>query len=84
MHLTVGTLNSCYSVLSAFEKSSAACISDLLRQVSNGQYLDAIGMAGKSILHAEALFSTIGDLDHHHSRLKLKGASRLPGQACPS
>ena len=45
-----------FSVLSAFEESSAACISDMLRQVSNGQYLEAIRMAEKFILHIEVFF----------------------------
>lgn len=62
------------SVLSAFEESSAACISDMLRQVSNGQYLDAIRMAEKFILHVEVLFATIDDLEHHFSRLNMKGS----------
>ena len=51
------------SVLSAFEESSAACISDMLRQVSNGAYLDAIRMVEKFILHVEVLFGTIDDLE---------------------
>lgn len=61
------------SVLSAFEESSAACISDMLRQVSNGQYLDAIRMAEKFILHVEVLFASIDDLEFHFSRLNMKG-----------
>jgi hypothetical protein len=61
------------SVLSAFEESSAACISDMLRQVSNGQYLDAIRMAEKFILHVEVLFATIDDLEFHFYRLGMKG-----------
>jgi hypothetical protein len=62
------------SVLSAFEESSAACISDMLRQVSNGQYLDAIRMAEKFILHVEVLFGAIDDLEHHFASNGLKGA----------
>jgi len=61
------------SVLSAFEESSAACISDMLRQVSNGQYLDAIRMAEKFILHVEVLFGAIDDLEHHFAGNGLKG-----------
>lgn len=61
------------SVLSAFEESSAACISDMLRQVSNGQYLDAIRMAEKFILHVEVLFATIDDLEYYFARLTVKG-----------
>jgi hypothetical protein len=61
------------SVLSAFEESSAACISDMLRQVSNGQYIDAIRMAEKFILHVEVLFAAIDDLEYHFARLSMKG-----------
>jgi len=57
-----------WTVLSAFEESSAACISDMLRQVSNGQYLEAIRMAEKFIIHVEVLFGTIDDLEHHFGR----------------
>ncbi|KAJ6518673.1 RhoGAP-domain-containing protein [Mycena sanguinolenta] len=66
-----------WTVLSAFEESSAACISDMLRQVSNGQYLDAIRMAEKFILHVEVLFATIDDLEHHFYRLGMKGMSHV-------
>ncbi|TFK71654.1 hypothetical protein BDN72DRAFT_869889 [Pluteus cervinus] len=62
-----------WTVLSAFEESSAACISEMLRQVSNGQYLEAIRMAEKFILHVEVLFATIDDIDFHFARLNLKG-----------
>ncbi|KAJ6493669.1 hypothetical protein C8R47DRAFT_975284 [Mycena vitilis] len=66
-----------WTVLSAFEESSAACISDMLRQVSNGQYLDAIRMAEKFILHVEVLFATIDDLEYHFYRLSMKGMSHV-------
>ncbi|KAJ6581386.1 hypothetical protein B0H19DRAFT_1114963 [Mycena capillaripes] len=66
-----------WTVLSAFEESSAACISDMLRQVSNGQYLDAIRMAEKFILHVEVLFATIDDLEYHFYRLNMKGMSHV-------
>jgi hypothetical protein len=60
-------------VLSAIEESSAACISDMLRQVSNGAYLDAIRMADKFILHVEVLFGTIDDLEFYFASLNMKG-----------
>ncbi|KZT65621.1 RhoGAP-domain-containing protein [Daedalea quercina L-15889] len=66
-----------WTVLSAFEESSAACISDMLRQVSNGQYLEAIRMAEKFILHVEVLFATIDDLEWQFARLKQKGMSHV-------
>jgi hypothetical protein len=61
------------SVLSAFEESSAACISDMLRHVSSGQYLDAIRMAEKFILHVEVLFATLDDLEWQFAQLSMKG-----------
>lgn len=64
------------SVLSAFEESSAACISDMLRHVSSGQYLDAIRMAEKFILHVEVLFATIDDLEWQFTQLSMKGPLR--------
>ncbi|KAJ3973766.1 LIM domain-containing protein [Lentinula raphanica] len=66
-----------WTVLSAFEESSAACISDMLRQVSNGQYLDAIRMAEKFILHVEVLFASIDDLEFQFARLNMKGMSHV-------
>lgn len=46
----------------------------MLRQVSNGQYLDAIRMAEKFILHVEVLFAAIDDLECHFAHLNMKGA----------
>ncbi|KAH8093809.1 RhoGAP-domain-containing protein [Cristinia sonorae] len=66
-----------WTVLSAFEESSAACISDMLRQVSNGQYLEAIRMAEKFILHVEVLFATIDDLEFQFAKLNMKGMSHV-------
>ncbi|TFK51741.1 hypothetical protein OE88DRAFT_1464684 [Heliocybe sulcata] len=66
-----------WTVLSAFEESSAACISDMLRQVSNGQYLEAIRMAEKFILHVEVLFATIDDLEYYFASLSVKGMSHV-------
>jgi hypothetical protein len=68
-----------WTVLSAFEESSAACISDMLRQVSNGVYLDAIRMAEKFILHVEVLFATVDDLEYQFAKLNKKGAFFLHG-----
>ncbi|KZS94563.1 RhoGAP-domain-containing protein [Sistotremastrum niveocremeum HHB9708] len=66
-----------WSVLSAFEESSAACISDMLRQVSNGHYLEAIRMAEKFILHVEVLFATIDDLEACFAKMSAKGMSHV-------
>jgi hypothetical protein len=64
-------------VLSAFEESSAACISDMLRHVSSAQYLEAIRMAEKFILHVEVLFATIDDLEWYFTQLGIKGMSHV-------
>ncbi|KAF9785167.1 hypothetical protein BJ322DRAFT_1006238 [Thelephora terrestris] len=66
-----------WTVLSAFEESSAACISDVLLQVENGQYLDAVLMAEKFILHVEVLFGAIDDLEHHFASNGLEGMSHV-------
>lgn len=63
--------------LSAFEESSAACISDMLRHVSNGMYLDAIRMAEKFILHVEVLFAVIDELEAGFARAGAKGMSHV-------
>lgn len=65
-------------ILSAFEESSAACISDMLRHVGDGQYLEAIRNAENFILHVEVLFATIDDLEYFFTSLGVKGASPHP------
>ena len=52
-----------WSVLSAFEESSAACISDMLLHVSNGSYVEGILVAKKFIWHVDILFSATDRLD---------------------
>jgi hypothetical protein len=52
-----------WTVLSAFEESSAGCISDMLLHVSNGAYYDGVQMAGRFILHVDILFSAMDDLE---------------------
>ena len=52
-----------WSVLSVFEESSAACISDMLLHVSNGAYVDGVLVAKKFILHVDILFSATDRLD---------------------
>ncbi|KAL3473345.1 hypothetical protein BJX99DRAFT_261407 [Aspergillus californicus] len=51
-----------WSILSSFEESSAACISDMLLHVSNGAYLDGVLVAKRFIGHVEILFSAIDQL----------------------
>ncbi|KAK8082960.1 Rho-type GTPase-activating protein 1 [Apiospora saccharicola] len=64
-----------WSVLSTFEESSAACISDMLLHVSNGAYIDGVMVAKKFILHVEVLFMAADRLDDSMKRFELKGLS---------
>ena len=51
-----------WTVLSAFEESAAACISDMLLQVSEGGYAEGLKMADYFIAHVHVLFAAIDDL----------------------
>lgn len=62
-----------WSVLSTFEESSAACISDMLLHVSNGSYVDGVMVAKKFIWHVDILFQSADRLDETMTRLDLKG-----------
>lgn len=57
-----------WRVLSTFEESSAACISDMLRHVSSGKYLGGVRFAVRFVVHVEVLFSAIDELDMHFQR----------------
>lgn len=58
-----------WSVLSAFEESSAACISDMLLHVSNGAHLDGVIVAKRFIYHVEILFQSADRLDTTMTKL---------------
>ncbi|ROT37285.1 rho-type GTPase-activating protein [Sodiomyces alkalinus F11] len=64
-----------WSVLSTFEESSAACISDMLLHVSNGAYVDGVLVAKKFIWHVEVLFTAADQLDMTMHRSEIKGLS---------
>lgn len=63
-----------WTVLSAFEESSAACISDMLLHVSNGAYVEGVAMAEKFIIHVEILFEALDALE---GRLQAASGSGL-------
>lgn len=52
-----------WSVLSTFEESSAACISDMLLHVSNGAYVDGVLVAKRFIGHVDVLFGATDKLN---------------------
>ncbi|KAH8674624.1 hypothetical protein BGZ60DRAFT_275519 [Tricladium varicosporioides] len=64
-----------WSVLSTFEESSAACISDMLLHVSNGAYVDGVLVAKKFIWHVDILFRSADKLDATMTRQGMKGLS---------
>ncbi|KAF8467714.1 hypothetical protein BDZ91DRAFT_813281 [Kalaharituber pfeilii] len=64
-----------WSVLSAFEESSAACISDMLLHVSNGAYVDGVVVSEKFIWHVEILFGSVDNLDAQFFKAGAKGLS---------
>lgn len=61
-----------WSVLSTFEESSAACISDMLLHVSNGSYVDGVVVAKKFIWHVDILFRSADRLDETMASLEMK------------
>lgn len=61
-----------WSVLSTFEESSAACISDMLLHVSNGAYVDGVVVARRFIWHVDVLFQSADRLDGTMNRLEMK------------
>ncbi|KAK4227214.1 hypothetical protein QBC38DRAFT_196855 [Podospora fimiseda] len=62
-----------WSVLSTFEESSAACISDMLLHVSNGAYVDGVMVAKKFIFHVDILFRSADRLDTTMAREEMTG-----------
>jgi hypothetical protein len=66
-----------WSVLSTFEESSAACISDMLLHVSNGAYIDGVMVAKKFIFHVDILFRSADRLDSAMAQLELNGRNEL-------
>ncbi|KAF4977423.1 hypothetical protein FZEAL_6052 [Fusarium zealandicum] len=64
-----------WSVLSTFEESSAACISDMLLHVSNGSYVDGVLVAKRFIWHVEILFQSADRLSAIMVGLNEKGMS---------
>ncbi|EEH43779.2 uncharacterized protein PADG_00068 [Paracoccidioides brasiliensis Pb18] len=61
-----------WSVLSTFEESSAACISDMLLHVSNGAYVDGVVVAKRFIFHVDILFKALDSLAVAISSRKMK------------
>ncbi|KAI1174981.1 rho-type GTPase-activating protein 1 [Nemania sp. FL0916] len=64
-----------WSVLSTFEESSAACISDMLLHVSNGSYIEGVFVARRFIIHVEILFQSADHLDETLRKLGMKALS---------
>lgn len=67
-----------WSVLSTFEESSAANISDMLLHVSNGAYVDGVLTAKKFIWHVDLLFKSADKLDAIMAQRGIKGNNSAP------
>ncbi|KAL7326175.1 Rho-type GTPase activating protein Rga1 [Mucor circinelloides] len=61
---------SIWSVLSAFEESSAVCISEMLLHVSNGAYIESICLSERFLVHVEALFAGIDKIQSIYQEYK--------------
>ncbi|KAI9321493.1 hypothetical protein BX666DRAFT_2023622 [Dichotomocladium elegans] len=64
-----------WTVLSAFEESSAVCISEMLLHVSNGAYVEGICLSERFLVHVEALFSGVDELEriyHNYDQADFK------------
>jgi hypothetical protein len=56
--------------LNTYEKENAACISDVLREVTNRRYIPAARILEKLLLSVEALFAATDDLENEFALLK--------------
>ncbi|CEI94546.1 hypothetical protein RMCBS344292_08755 [Rhizopus microsporus] len=73
---------SIWSVLSAFEESSAVCISEMLLHVSNGAYIESICLSERFLVHVEALFAGIDKIcviykEHQQSEFKYSREAKM-------
>ncbi|ORX44124.1 hypothetical protein BCR36DRAFT_415163 [Piromyces finnis] len=57
-----------WSILSAFEESSAECMAEILSYVSENLYLDGIEQAGNFLCHVDVLFSGIDEIEYKLSK----------------
>ena len=71
-----------WSVLSQFEESSAACISEMLLHVSNGAYMEGVLVAKKFINYVDVLFSATDKLDAHVIATGKNGKLQTVGLTC--
>ncbi|KAJ9072239.1 Rho-type GTPase activating protein Rga1, variant 3 [Entomophthora muscae] len=72
-----------WSILSAFEESSASCISEMLIQVSNANFKDGVRMAEKFTMHVEILFTAIDRIENHlHQHKDSLGYQQEPKLLC--
>lgn len=55
------------------KESSAVCISEMLLHVSNGSYVEGICLSERFLVHVEALFCGIDELDKIHHEYEQGG-----------
>ena len=56
-------INRIWTILSAFEESSAECMTEILSYVSDNLYLNGIEQAGNFVCHVDVLFSGIDEIE---------------------
>lgn len=66
-----------WHVLSGYEESSASLIGDMLKAVNSCDLLGIVLLAERFILHVEALFAVIDDLEAQFALAGIKGKSRV-------
>ncbi|KAI7903638.1 uncharacterized protein BX663DRAFT_507164 [Cokeromyces recurvatus] len=55
-----------WTILSAFEESAAGCISDMLLNFSEGNYVEGVKMADYFVIHVDVLFTAIDKLAKYY------------------
>ena len=71
-----------FSVLNTYEKENAACISDVLSEVTNDQYVPAVRMMEKFLLSVEVLFAATDDLEYQFALWDATGESGSLNNVC--
>lgn len=66
-----------YKLTLVKKESSAVCISEMLLHVSNGSYVEGVCLSERFLVHVEALFLGVDELDKIHHEYRQTGKSDL-------
>ncbi|PVV05343.1 hypothetical protein BB560_000140 [Smittium megazygosporum] len=67
-NISLNQISQIWSVLSSFEESTAACISDMLLYIDAAYYIEGLRQAERFIMHVDVLFTAIDDLEDELSQ----------------